>query len=340
MAAQSGVGSRPEYPNSNKSDSQVIQIDLLRPADTPRLEGEDEDHAQRLAESEIRWPPILVHKATMRVIDGMHRLRAAKIKGQDAIEVEFFDGSEEAAFVEAVRANTVHGLPLSMKDRHSAALRIMFAQQDISDRAAAECTGLSAKTISRLRESLNRDSLLQQEIRVGKDGRRRPLSAAEGRQRAADVLASEPTMSLRQVAKIAGVSLGTAHDVKDRMRRGESPVASRGNRRRRTSGARAQVPTPVRRPTVAALRTESKSIQARLESLGNDPSLKFSESGRKLLRWLYLQQELNMSQARLIDDIPTHLVAIVAEVTIQCADMLQDFAGKLQERENRLTNEP
>ena len=41
----------------------------------------------------------------MRVIDGMHRLRAAILNGRSSIEVEFFDGSDEEAFIRAVEQN-------------------------------------------------------------------------------------------------------------------------------------------------------------------------------------------------------------------------------------------
>ncbi|MGH8879883.1 MAG: hypothetical protein ACRD0P_21450, partial [Stackebrandtia sp.] len=54
-----------------------VRIALLRPADSPRLDGENSEHTQMLAESSEKLPPILVHRQTMRVIDGVHRLSAA-----------------------------------------------------------------------------------------------------------------------------------------------------------------------------------------------------------------------------------------------------------------------
>ena len=44
-------------------------------------------HIARLAEAETRLPPILVDRRTMRVIDGMRRLIAASLKGQETIDV-------------------------------------------------------------------------------------------------------------------------------------------------------------------------------------------------------------------------------------------------------------
>ncbi|MEK8141890.1 hypothetical protein NKH18_02220 [Streptomyces sp. M10(2022)] len=41
----------------------------------------DDDWALTLAELETESPPILVHHPTLTVIDGLHRLRAARLRG-------------------------------------------------------------------------------------------------------------------------------------------------------------------------------------------------------------------------------------------------------------------
>ena len=127
--------------------TEIIRIESLAPADSPRLAGEIHEHAQRLAESECDLPPILVHRPTMRIIDGTHRVKAMAYRGRDEIEAEFYDGSLEDAFVLSVHANVRHGLPLSLADRRAAARRILNTHADWSDRAIAQLTGLSAKTI-------------------------------------------------------------------------------------------------------------------------------------------------------------------------------------------------
>jgi hypothetical protein len=48
---------------------------------------------------ETKLPPILVHHAKMRVIDGMHRLRVAELKGRNQVAVEFYEGNEQEAFL-------------------------------------------------------------------------------------------------------------------------------------------------------------------------------------------------------------------------------------------------
>ncbi|GGR78610.1 hypothetical protein GCM10010236_36710 [Streptomyces eurythermus] len=272
----------------------------------------------------------------MHVIDGMHRLRAAKEKGWHSIRAEFFDGTAEAAFVEAVRANIRHGLPLSLDDRRSAAERIVTTRQDMSDRAIAECTGLSTKTVGGIRRRLNGDSS-RQEVRLGRDGRRRPLSAAEGRRRAAEALTARPHAPLRQIAKAAGVSVGTAHDVRERMRRGEDPVAPRDRGKPRRPGGHQEPEAVPGDPAVTAGEQERKSrnMRARLQSLRRDPSLRFSESGRELLRWLFLQYQAKAKYPHVVENIPPHLAATVAELAIQCAEMWRSLAEELEDRAGR-----
>ncbi|TCO59498.1 ParB/RepB/Spo0J family partition protein [Actinocrispum wychmicini] len=76
-----------------------MPIDTIVGSMSPRLTGESEDHVRLLAESEAKLPPIIEHRATMRVIDGMHRLRAAMLRGQHEINVRFYDGAETDTFV-------------------------------------------------------------------------------------------------------------------------------------------------------------------------------------------------------------------------------------------------
>jgi ParB-like chromosome segregation protein Spo0J len=206
-------------------DEQIVRVAItnLRRSRSPRVSGEDPQHIRALAESDAELPPIIVHRATMRVIDGMHRLRAAELRDRDEIDVRFFDGDESDAFVLAVRANVTHGLPLSLTDRKAAAARIVAAHPDWSDRLIASRTGLAAKTVSTMRDE-NEDSATHDDSRVGQDGRIRPIDSSAGRQIAGDLIAENPGLSLRQVARRAGISPETVRDVRGRLRRGEDPI--------------------------------------------------------------------------------------------------------------------
>jgi ParB-like nuclease domain len=159
----------------------LVDVGLLLAADSPRLEGESLAHACMLAGLGAALPPIVVHRDTMRVIDGMHRLRAAVLRGDANIEARFFDGTAEAAFIAGVEANIAHGLPLSVADREAAAGRILGSHPKWSDRAVVASAGLDARTVGAIRRAT--EDLPQLDRRVGRDGRVRPLDVAAGRRR-------------------------------------------------------------------------------------------------------------------------------------------------------------
>ena len=295
---------------------EIVRIESLAHADSPRLAGEVDEHTQRLAESESDLPPILVHRPTMRIIDGTHRVRAMAYRGRDEIEVEFYDGTLEDAFVLSVHANVQHGLPLSRADRRAAARRILATHADWSDRAIAQLTGLSAKTISDLRCATADEQPLH---RIGHDGRARPLNSTPGRRLAADVLGQRPEASLREVAKVAGVSPGTVRDVRDRLRRGESPIPEQ--RRSETSNAS---------PREARKRIDPVDLSRVLQSLAKDPSLRMTESGRNFLRWLH-QRRVDVRDCRMVaDSVPTHRLAVVVELARVYASIWEEIAAELE----------
>src|ERR1039458_3555414 len=216
--------------------AEEVTIESLVVSDTPRLSGESLEHVQTLAATQSRLPPIIVHRPTMRVIDGMHRIRAAKLKGQDSITAQFFEGSEADAFVLAVKANVSHGLPLPMADRKAAVARIIESHPHWVDRMIAQVTGLAARTVAEIRRRSEEPSTA--EARLGRDGRFRPVNASVGRVVASELFISNPQLSLRQVARQAGISPETARDVRNRLRKGESPVPGRPRVNRRGPAGR------------------------------------------------------------------------------------------------------
>ena len=151
-----------------------IAIDLLVVSETLRVKGVNEGHVRKLAEAQNELPPILVDQRAMRVIDGIHRLAAAKLLGKRTILVSFFTGSEEEAFFAAVRANSAHGLPLSLADRKAAAGRVARMCPDWSDRKIAGVVGVSPKTVGALRKHPT-EEIPQSDARLGRDGRVRRL---------------------------------------------------------------------------------------------------------------------------------------------------------------------
>jgi ParB-like chromosome segregation protein Spo0J len=302
-----------------------VPISELRPADSPRFGGLDAEHAQSLADVDAELPPIVVRLATMRVIDGMHRLNAAKLRGQDTINVQFFDGDEDEAFLLAVAANISHGLPLRIAERRAAAARIIRGHPEMSDRSIAGIAGLAAKTVAAIRTAA--DDCPQVGARVGRDGRVRPLNSADGRRIAGSLFAEQPEASLRKIAKEAGISVGTARDVRERIRRGEDPTLPR---QRAKDSAEAG---PARFGPAGTRRTdEAIDHRAILEHLRRDPSLRYSDSGRNLLRWLGLRAISTADWETIVNEIPPHCAIVVARVARGAAFAWSDFADALDQR--------
>lgn len=296
----------------------MVPVDQPLPGDSPRVEGEDAAHVANLANARGPLPPIVVHRATMRVVDGIHRLLAAKARGEREIAVEYFDGSVEEAFLRAVRQNAVHGMPLSHADREAAVERIIASHEGMSDRAIAGIVGLSPPTVAAIRDR-STDRTSRSNTRLGRDGRTRPLNAVEGRLRASRLIAERPDASLRVIAREANVSLGTAQDVRKRMDRGEDPVPAKFQ-----SPKTVQVPAP-RSPALAGAGLSALTV------LRRDPSLRLSETGRALLQWLgvcALQQE----DERIVNAIPDHCAEIIIELAGSCAESWIQLRRDLERR--------
>lgn len=292
----------------------MISVDDLSGAYSPRILGQSKEHVEAIAAvPQEDFPPILVHRETMRVIDGSHRLTAARIRGEKRIPVKFFCGNEADAFVLAVKSNVKHGLPLSLADRRLATERIILSHQHWSDRMIASVTGLGARTVSEIRERIFGQTPWD-ESRVGQDGRMRPVNASEGRALASKLMMEDPSLSLRQVSQAAGISPETARDVRKRLQRGEEPTIKRPKKKR---------PTDVKY-------TSDAEITAMMERLKADPALRYTEDGRVLLRLLHANLMAVAEWRKITENVPLHCSNIVMDLAISCSRRWLQFAELLE----------
>ena len=303
----------------------IVPIADLAPSLSPREKMEDPAHARVIAEMGSAVEPILVHRRTMRVIDGVHRIRAARMRGKTEIRARFFDGSDEDAFVLAVQLNVGHGLPLTLSERRTSAQRIILSHPHWSDRAIARRAGLNAKTVARLRREAGEGGSVA-ESRVGMDGRARPLSSVEGRRSAAAILAENPEISLREVSRKSGLSVGTVRDVRKRVDQGQDPIPERF---RRNGGERAPVSVAVREPDRRPRVTESTAVgetAAAVRKLARDPSLRATEAGRTLLRMLTITEVGRAQWEEIMRTIPEHWLPLVRAIVLQRSQELRELA--------------
>jgi hypothetical protein len=277
------------------------------------------EHIRVLARTNVRMPPIIVHRHTMCVIDGVQRVRAAELNGRDHIEAQFFDGDEHDAFVLAVEANTANGLPLSVADRKAAAARIITTHPARSDRWIALVSGLTASTVGEIRRCSTVDGA-RSNTRIGRDGRRRPLDSSDGRRLAGELMRADPDRSLRDIAKAAGIAPSTVLDVRNRISCGEDPVPA---------GRDAVAVSPPHRRTTPRDELDHVAI---MRTLCKDPSLRLTEAGRALLRWLDAHTVTGQA-APPMTDIPAHCVGAIAALARHNARFWADFADRVGDQD-------
>jgi ParB-like chromosome segregation protein Spo0J len=196
----------------------MVRVADLSVGYSPRQVKLDEEHVVALLEVVDRLPPVIVDERSMRVLDGVHRLEAARRAGRTELRAVFFSGSETEALVVAVQANIKHGKPLSRAERQAAAAAILRAFPERSDRWVAEVCGLSHSTVARVRQAAD---AMDHGVRTGRDGRRRPVDPARGQAAVARALEEAPYSSVRQVADAAGVTPSTAHRAVAQLRANE-----------------------------------------------------------------------------------------------------------------------
>jgi ParB-like chromosome segregation protein Spo0J len=293
-----------------------VPIDTLVISDSPRIGGEDSEHIRLLAECDVALPPILVHRSTMRVVDGMHRLRAATLCGEKEIEVQFQDGSDFDMFLSAVEANTTHGLRLTWADRVAATTRILHARSDWSDRRVAAIVGLSGRTVGRCRQQLSQATATMSPV-----GDSDQLESFARQRLAAEIIKERPQASVRDVARAAGLSRSTVLTVMSRMSAaGESaPLPDHAVAQLGLDDAASEPPEEV--DADAQL-----DLSSTLRSLHSDPSVRYSDSGRALLRWLNARMMARLEWQEFVDMVPAHWAETVAELARDTAEAWMRFA--------------
>jgi ParB-like chromosome segregation protein Spo0J len=292
-----------------------VDIATLKSGILVRFAGEDVEHAKSLANRLDDCPPILVERKTATVIDGAHRVLAAKLLGRETIFVRYFTGTHEEAFVEAVKANVSHGKPLTLAEREAAAQKLLEMHSDWSNRLVASVCGLSDKTVGRLRKATA--EIPQSSARVGRDGRHRPVNTRLLRNEIATKLRAEPDAKPDDVARSLSTSASTVRDVRKRLQRGDDPVGSARSRR---------TPLPAH-----------DSDEGAPVDWSNDKAILSLPGGTGLAEWLTQSKIESRHWEAHLHEIPLGRVPqLIAEAKTRSAEWTE-FAAALEERFKELS---
>jgi ParB-like chromosome segregation protein Spo0J len=291
----------------------TVRLADLRTGRYTRERGLDHAHVAALAEVPEAWPPIIVARDDFSVVDGHHRVAAAHDLGLRRVRAVLFDGTPDEAYAEFVRQNVTHGLPLSLVERRHAARRILRADASRSDRSVAADCGLSPKTVGRLRSELapaaeNGSGALVAR-RTGRDGRARPVDAAEVRARITRALEQQPGAPLRQIARQVGASPETVRAVRQRM---SDPSGTRD----RPAGA-----------TILGLHTDRGR-----RCFAEDPAFASREDAETFAKLFDATAVDRAALLAHVESVPLSRIYEVADEARRRADLWREFADVLESR--------
>ena len=204
---------------SAREGPSAISLDSIRPGPLLRAGGINEAHVAALAEVSDSWPPIVVTE-DHTLVDGHHRFAAARLLELERISAVVFKGSRADAYVEAVRSNVWHGMPLTLSERRQGRPSDPRGSSHVvGSQDRLELLVSSARTIKTLPR------------RVGAVEDRPPMSArgsgatvVSGRSKRGSLRASivaelerRPTASLRAIARSVGASPETVRSVRNQL---------------------------------------------------------------------------------------------------------------------------
>jgi ParB-like chromosome segregation protein Spo0J len=315
-----------------------LPLDELRPGPSLREGGINAAHVDSLVQLEGRWPPILVASRDRTIVDGHHRVMAAKALGHVEVSCVYFDGTPDDAYLESVRRNVVHGLPLTLRERERAATQIVQSYGRWSDRRIAELCSLSPTTVARVRKSVvaastsrsrRSEATGQLSSRIGRDGRVRPIDATPLRSRIVKALHADPEASLRVLASKVGASPETVRRVRHQL-----SCQEMGDGDGFDCGRQLQVAHTNRHRHDDDIKPAMELLAAFTEdttpSWTADPAVLSTQAGAVFARWL--------ARTRLTDwrkhvaAVPLSRVYEVADEARQRAEHWQQFALALEDR--------
>lgn len=306
-----GLGSAPLGP--------VVRVELaiLQCGPRIRLGRLNREHLHDLVQSGGNWPALIVRRVDNTIIDGLYRYLAAKEIGLRHLSCVYLDVGPEAAFLEALRRNLQHGLPLSLQERKVAASRLLTLRTEWSDRRVGEVCGLSAVTVASLRDETTCAGVQNGQLntRIGRDGKAYPVDRGVTRARVQDALRENPSSSLRSIARATGTSAATVRSVRSSL---PSPPV--------------QEISPTADVAAIATDTSCDGVATALSSKSAaDAALLSTDEGKDFAAW-FERTKVSEDWRVFIDHIPISRIYEIADEARERSQKWHEFASTLEGR--------
>ena len=121
------------------------------------------------------FPEISVHEVdgANLIVDGLHRIRAAKKIRLKTVPCKVTDSDLETATIAAASANAAHGQPLTQAEKRRAIQMVLSVAANFSDRRIAKTVGVSPTTVAAVRGELCEEGHIEEGTeRIGRNGRK------------------------------------------------------------------------------------------------------------------------------------------------------------------------
>jgi hypothetical protein len=139
-----------------------IEVDTSLQARVRMSEPVLQEYSALLMEG-VSFPPVVLFDDGDKkyLVDGFHRVYAAKRVGRDHIQAELHRGSKHEGFMFSLRANAAHGLQRSNEDKRHGVLKLLedFEYSDKSDREIAALCAVSHTFVARIRAGMKTASV-------------------------------------------------------------------------------------------------------------------------------------------------------------------------------------
>ena len=145
-----------------------IEDIIIKKSVNPRKKLRDE-LIEHYAEIFDLLPPVVVQKGTGILLDGFHRIEAAKFINREAVDVVEMDIPDNELFAEALRRNLAHGLPLTSDERNEAIVRLY--REGWKQEALAQMWGITHQQISNIVGAKTRTEKLCNRVAKSQIGR-------------------------------------------------------------------------------------------------------------------------------------------------------------------------